>query len=90
MKTSLRAGEPRHGTKSARRENRAAKETDENAGQDTDTRKRHNQTKRDREGRRRKDLKPVCVRAGLTCAASVHESAATSTSKIENSFETFF
>lgn len=72
METSLRAGEPRHGTESARRENRAAKETDDNAGQDTETRKRHNQTKRDREGRRRKDLKPVCVRARFTCATSVH------------------
>lgn len=37
MKTSLGTVEPRHGTESARRKNRAAKETDKNTGQDRQT-----------------------------------------------------
>lgn len=53
MKTSFGTDRPRHGTKSARRENTIAKETNTNTGQDTDTQRqteRDNKTKRDREG----------------------------------------
>lgn len=51
MKTSLCTGEPRHGTESARRENRAAKGTDKNTGQDRET-LRQKERQSNKEGQR--------------------------------------
>lgn len=53
MKTSLCTGEPRHGTESARRENRAAKETNKNTSQDSYT-ERKRIKKRDERARESK------------------------------------
>lgn len=74
MKTSLCTGEPRHGTEGARRENRAAKETDRNTGQDTETQRQARKQRGTREGKTCTESGSVC---GLvfTCATSARASA---------------